>query len=129
VGGLAPSGGVRIHRLDVADGPVAMELVLRAGPLLIVHKAAYDERHRRASPGQILWRETIRHACADPTLEAIEGLTHDALGRRWRAKPYVVRRVQLSAPGVRGLLLARGPARLRRVGRWARRALRRLIRR
>ncbi|NJN52650.1 MAG: GNAT family N-acetyltransferase [Gammaproteobacteria bacterium] len=84
---LAPQGGLLWHVLTVGPHVVAMELLLRAGTMLVVHKATFDEVHSKASPGHVLWEQTLRWAARSPEIHEVELLTFDHMAQRWGGLP------------------------------------------
>lgn len=126
---LAPSGGLLWHTLTVGPHTVAMEMLLRAGPMLVVHKATFDEAYAKASPGHVLWEQTLRWAARNPEIHEVELLTYDHMARRWGARPMALGRGLLCPRGAAPLLACWWPHRLRGAARAVRDVGRRLARR
>ena len=85
---FAPVRGMQIHMLRLDGELLAAELAFRFGRKLTIQKLAYNEAHAKVSPGHLLWRRTVEMAYADPTIDAVDTLTTDAIRMRWRAIPY-----------------------------------------
>ena len=66
----AADGNLRIVFLRAGETAIAMQLAVERGGSMWLLKIAYDEEHRRSSPGQLLMLEMIRRQAAE--LQTIE---------------------------------------------------------
>ena len=112
-GRLAAAGQLYWHVLSCGDQTVAMEVVVRLGRRIVVHKVAYDEAWRTHSPGHVVWSRTLEAACSDPELRTVDLLSYDALADRWKAVPYPYDRVLVHRTGLVPLLFAHAPSKVR----------------
>ncbi|MGZ4360412.1 MAG: GNAT family N-acetyltransferase [Gaiellaceae bacterium] len=79
----AANGSLRISFLRIHGRPAAMQLGIESGSSLWLLKIGYDEEFRRASPGELLMLEAIRHA-AQLRLRSFELLGNAGpWSRRW----------------------------------------------
>ncbi|MGE0191891.1 MAG: GNAT family N-acetyltransferase [Planctomycetota bacterium] len=121
-GRLANAGHLRWHLLSAGEQPVAMEVIVRFGRRVVVHKVAYDEMWRSSSPGHVVWSHTLEAACEDPGIRTVDLLTYDSLADRWKAVPYPYDRVLIHRTGLVPLLFAHAPSKARAaVRRWSER--------
>ena len=104
---------VRFHTLTLDGAPVAIEMIVRFGPTLVVHKVTFDEAHAKASPGNLIWSHTLEHACADPEITSVDLLAMDELMSRWGATPYAYDTFTVFARGLVPSLITRWPAQWR----------------
>ncbi len=87
----------------------AVEKGVRAGTMLVIHKATFDEAHSKASPGHVLWEQTLRWAARNPEIHEVELLTFDHMAQRWGGQPMALGRALLCPTGVEPLLRAWWP--------------------
>lgn len=79
----AASGSLRVSFLRIGGRLAAMQLGVESGSALWLLKIGYDEEFHRASPGELLMLEAIRHA-AELGLRSFELLgAAGAWSRRW----------------------------------------------
>ena len=115
---LAARGWLRFHVLLLDGQPIAIELAVRFGTTLVVHKVAYDESRAKASPGNVVWARTLEQACGDEAVMSVDLLTMDQLMARWGADGYPYDTFTVFARGLTPTLLTRWPAQWRaRLGR------------
>jgi CelD/BcsL family acetyltransferase involved in cellulose biosynthesis len=79
----ADVGILRLCFMRIDGEAVAMQMAVQSGKAFFLLKMGYDERFHRCSPGNLLLRETIRHA-AECRLDTYEFLgTAETWTQRW----------------------------------------------
>ncbi|WP_424140566.1 GNAT family N-acetyltransferase, partial [Roseomonas chloroacetimidivorans] len=84
--GLAKDGKVAVHALRLDGKPVAMGMILYSGAGAFTWRTAFDEGHRRASPGVLLLEDTTRTLLADPAVAVTDSCNSSDVGfqaERW----------------------------------------------
>jgi hypothetical protein len=84
--GLAKDGKVAIHALRLDGEPLAMGIILYSGASAFTWRTAFDEGHRRASPGVLLLEDTTRTLLADPAVAVTDSCNSGDVGfqaERW----------------------------------------------
>lgn len=108
VSGLSARRLVSIQSLRVDGLPVAMWIILYSGSGAFTWRTAYDESHRRFSPGMLLLEDTTIHLLSNPAVASTDSCNHRDIGfqaERWAGRHDVV-----------DLLIDVGPARPLRLG-------------
>lgn len=82
---LCETGEGTIYELLFNDQPVASQICVRRGPMLVSLKIAYDPAFRRDAPGFLLQEEIIRQLHQVAGVEEIEfyGRASDGWTRKW----------------------------------------------
>ncbi|WP_159350837.1 GNAT family N-acetyltransferase [Roseomonas harenae] len=91
--GLAKQGKVAIHALRLNDQPLAMGIILYSGASAFTWRTAFDEGHRRASPGVLLLEDTTRTLLADPAVAVTDSCNASDVGfqaERWPERQELV---------------------------------------
>jgi CelD/BcsL family acetyltransferase involved in cellulose biosynthesis len=91
--GLAKQGKVAIHALRLDDQPLAMGIILYSGASAFTWRTAFDEGHRRASPGVLLLEDTTRTLLADPAVAVTDSCNGGDTGfqaERWPERQELV---------------------------------------
>jgi CelD/BcsL family acetyltransferase involved in cellulose biosynthesis len=95
-------GSMRITRLRAGGHIVAAELALEEDGRHLGLKAAYDERHRGAGPGQLMVHELLARAFSQ-RLDSFEFLgNQDEWKTRWATSRRSLVKVQAFAPTISG---------------------------
>ncbi|MPZ57394.1 MAG: GNAT family N-acetyltransferase [Rhizobiales bacterium] len=127
-GDLATQGGATIHRLCIADKPIAACIMLRSGQHAWCWKIAYDESFARFSPGtQLLVRITddLLHDTSITQVDSLATPNHPMIDHIWRERCTMSDRLIAVKPDASGpfALVCRLES-LRRLGRSAARTMR-----
>lgn len=80
IASLAQEGEAAIHVLTLAGRPVALQVVLRAGPAAYTWKTAYDERLHDYSPGMLLLEDYTTAFLADDGIAWVDSCAFDETG-------------------------------------------------
>lgn len=84
--GLARRGLLAVHALRLDGRPLAMGIILYSGAGAFTWRTAFDENHRRASPGVLLLEDTTRELLTDPAVAVTDSCNHRDAGfqaERW----------------------------------------------
>lgn len=83
VAGFAARGRLEWHTLEIAGAPAAMHLGVRTGGALVLLKIAYDERHARLGPGNLLFERVLEREFEAGTAVEVNCTTDMAWHRNW----------------------------------------------
>lgn len=81
---FGPRGRCRIFLLDLDGQTVAAQFGLLGQRQLGLLKIGYSNAHRQIAPGNLIMRETIEHACADPGVDRLSFITHPHWSHLWK---------------------------------------------
>jgi CelD/BcsL family acetyltransferase involved in cellulose biosynthesis len=77
---MAQRGEAAVHALYLADKPVSMQLVLRAGSAAFTWKTAYDEAFSNFSPGMLLLEDYTKAFLSDDSIAHVDSCAYDESG-------------------------------------------------
>jgi len=106
--GLARRGRLAVHALRLDGRPLAMGVILYSGAGAFTWRTAFDENHRRASPGVLLLEDTTRSLLIDAAVAVTDSCNHRDIGfqaERWPERHELVDLLIGLRPG-RGLGIA-----------------------
>ncbi|MBL9085724.1 MAG: GNAT family N-acetyltransferase, partial [Planctomycetia bacterium] len=83
VAGFAARGRLEWHTLEIAGAPAAMHLGVRTAGALVLLKIAYDERHARLGPGNLLFERVLEREFEAGTAVEVNCTTDMAWHRNW----------------------------------------------
>lgn len=116
---FAARGLLQVNELVCGERTIAAELCVRFAGVLYMQKIAYAGDLARESPGHVLWADTVRWACEQPDIEAIDTIGTDDIRERWGAVIYDYANVHLIRRTAWARLVAGLPLQLRvRAARW-----------
>lgn len=77
-------GRCRIHLLTLDGVPIAAQFGLVSGGQVHLLKIGYHADHTPLAPGHLIMRETIAHACADPSIRRLDFVTNPPWAHLWK---------------------------------------------
>jgi CelD/BcsL family acetyltransferase involved in cellulose biosynthesis len=101
---LAEAGWLEWHFLRAEGKAIAANLAVRFNRSVLVWKLAYDEAHKRCSPGGMLFQALVDRTFPDPEIDEINLLTDAPWYGNWRMEKREFLRVRLYRRRLRSLL-------------------------
>lgn len=103
--GFGWEDGCHIFLLKLDGVAIAAQFCLFAGNTLSMQKIAYDQTWQAEAPGNLLMRETLDYACADPAIHQLSLVTAPAWAKgRWNPECSDVWEINVFNGRPRGLL-------------------------
>lgn len=113
---ISPAGEVVLNCLRVAGVPIAAQFCVRDEDTLYVLKLAYDERHARLAPGNMLLERVIQSGIASGSFRHVNLVGDPPWFKDWRPQEMPVFTIELYNGTAAGLALLA----IRRVKQWLR---------
>lgn len=102
---LAEAGWLEWHFLRAEGQAIAANLAVRFNRSVLVWKLAYDEAHKRCSPGGMLFQALVDRTFPDPEIDEINLLTDAPWYSNWRMEKREFLRVRVYRQRLRSMLL------------------------